>query len=392
MADRTRARGRLQDADELCHAALALYRGVRSLAAWAHPRLRRCQRAMGLRPASQGCVEGTGLDGLAKARKIQAFVPSERSFSFGGAKARCSIGKKAPRAGESAIVICVTKQKKITNITVATVGRFSPKATKGGGSLGCVTVKKSESVSVKNSRSTKRSATKTASSRSSGLGAERIVEEIDFAGFGKASLDEVAVQMKHLRLDEGDSLDLDLDDEQALILVVEGGGDAALAELVSLWNLRRASAERREQIITSLLPMKVPSHEELDQLHRNAAERTRLLEDFGYYTSAQLAERVGSRAANKSQFASRLKKGGTLFAVPFRGQSLFPAFQLDSDFKPKPAIAETLRRLNQRGLKGWEVAFWFAANSSFLGGKRPLDLLDSKADLVVDAASREAPW
>lgn len=43
-----------------------------------------------------------------------------------------------------------------------------------------------------------------------------------------------------------------------------------------------------------------------------------------------------------------------------------------------------------RGKKDdWGLAYWFASVNSFLGGKRPQDLLISKPDRVVAAAEDE---
>jgi len=37
-------------------------------------------------------------------------------------------------------------------------------------------------------------------------------------------------------------------------------------------------------------------------------------------------------------------------------------------------------------LPGWQLALWFTGSSDWLGGARPVDVLDSDGPLVVDAA------
>jgi hypothetical protein len=41
-------------------------------------------------------------------------------------------------------------------------------------------------------------------------------------------------------------------------------------------------------------------------------------------------------------------------------------------------------------MSGWELALWFTGSSDWLGGLRPVDVLDTDADQVVEAAQRLA--
>lgn len=65
----------------------------------------------------------------------------------------------------------------------------------------------------------------------------------------------------------------------------------------------------------------------------------------------------------------------------------FPRYALDPslDYRPAKSLAAVLAVF--RGLKSdWGVAYWFASVNSFLGGKRPQDLLLQQPDRVVAAA------
>lgn len=54
------------------------------------------------------------------------------------------------------------------------------------------------------------------------------------------------------------------------------------------------------------------------------------------------------------------------------------------------AFSETEARAAAKvGASDWGLAYWFASVNSFLGGKRPQDLLIDTPDRVVDAAKDE---
>ncbi len=68
----------------------------------------------------------------------------------------------------------------------------------------------------------------------------------------------------------------------------------------------------------------------------------------------------------------------------------FPAYGLDpeNDYRPVKAMAEVLEVFGET--KGsWGLAFWFSSVNSFLGGKRPQDVLSIDPKRVVEAAKDE---
>ncbi len=144
------------------------------------------------------------------------------------------------------------------------------------------------------------------------------------------------------------------------------------------------------QAIEALMPpAAVPGRAAVLQARRNAEARAALLAEFGALTSSEVADLAGSRARNRAALANRWRKEGRILAVSHRGQTLYPGFQLDEDGRPRPEVAEVLAALGE-GMGAWEVALWFTSASGWLGGARPVDLLDREPERVVAAARREA--
>lgn len=132
-----------------------------------------------------------------------------------------------------------------------------------------------------------------------------------------------------------------------------------------------------------------PSAAETSQLRRNARARKAFLAEFETLTSREVAELAGSRATNQAALANRWKAAGRIFAVEVGGQTLFPAFQFsEDDSQPRSVVAQVLTFLQPR-FSGWQTALWFTGRNSWLGAKRPVDVLKSDPEAVVEAARRE---
>lgn len=148
--------------------------------------------------------------------------------------------------------------------------------------------------------------------------------------------------------------------------------------------------EAMNDLIDQLSPaLGVPSAPALLQVRRNAEARTRLLEEYGYLSAAEIADRVGSRASNRSALAGRWKGEGLVFSVIHKGSSLFPLFQFGEDGRPLPIVRRVLRIFREDPMTDWQVALWFIARNGWLDDRRPVDLLTSDGDAVVRAASHE---
>lgn len=147
----------------------------------------------------------------------------------------------------------------------------------------------------------------------------------------------------------------------------------------------------RERVLRALLPAArlTMSPVVLEQVQRNADARGELAAEFGLLSSTQVANLAGSTASNPAALASRWGKERKVFTVDVDGSGRFPGFQFGQNGRPLPVIAEVLAVVGER-VTGWELALWFTGSSGRLGGDRPVDVLDSDPELVVEAAGRLA--
>jgi len=137
-----------------------------------------------------------------------------------------------------------------------------------------------------------------------------------------------------------------------------------------------------------------PSEADTQMAQRLAARRAAALNEFGYFTAEQLAEANRSRAANRGALADNWRKRRQVFAVQHPDKSLrerdvYPAFQF-SNHQPIKAVREVLAAFGERK-DPWKLALWFTSNNGWLpDSARPVDLLGSHPDAVIEAARRDA--
>lgn len=184
-----------------------------------------------------------------------------------------------------------------------------------------------------------------------------------------------------------------LDPLDEVVLMEGAGGDCEVRVLAPEEPAGGGPDEARmERMIEAMLPplsVLLPSAVAALQAQRNAEARISLMQEFGALTSAQVAELAGSRASNRAALANRWKQEGRIFSVSYEGATLYPAFQLDAEGRPRPVIAEVIRSLGSKSTD-WELALWFTTNVGWLDGQRPVDLLESDPAAVVEAAESEA--
>lgn len=180
-----------------------------------------------------------------------------------------------------------------------------------------------------------------------------------------------------------------------VVLAVTARDPAEAAELADLVTAaRQALVSQRgsmREVLRALLPQErlTVSPALLLQIQRNAYAQGALADEFGLLSGADVAARAGSRAGNAAALASRWRKEGRAFAVDVDGSVRYPGFQFDEGGRPRPAVAAVLAVAGER-MSGWELALWFTGSSDWLGGLRPVDVLDTDADQVVEAAQRLA--
>lgn len=159
------------------------------------------------------------------------------------------------------------------------------------------------------------------------------------------------------------------------------------------------NAELRERRLEEMVDfmagqMLVPSTVDLEMAQRLAIRHARILNEFGAFTAEELADANRSQATVRSALADNWRKRRQVFAVPHpdktaRGRDVYPAFQFE-DHKPIKAVAAVLEAFGERKAP-WKLALWFTSNNGWLpASKRPVDLLQSNPDAVIEAARRDA--
>ncbi|RWC37913.1 MAG: hypothetical protein EOS28_31415 [Mesorhizobium sp.] len=196
----------------------------------------------------------------------------------------------------------------------------------------------------------------------------------------------------------GDQLDR-LTAEQVIALTFEHGSEPAVRALadtvVSIAPLVRTilMSRRREaisSIIEALVPQVPPPQHMLVEARMAAEARKAVLESGDWLTAPQIAKMAGFSTSNPSAQPNKWKKEGQIFAVRHRGVDYFPGYALDSSsgYRPIKALAKILSVLHGRK-DDWGLAYWFASVNSFLGGKRPQDVLTAQPERVLAAAEDE---
>lgn len=199
--------------------------------------------------------------------------------------------------------------------------------------------------------------------------------------------DEVRKKLAHLSVDQVVALTLQHGNHALAHVLLDTV--AGLTALIPSIIERRHEAKYRS-IIEALVPDIPPPRHKLIEARMTAEARKSVIETGEWMTAAQIAEIAGFSTTNPSAQPNKWKREGQIFAIHHRGTDYFPGYALDAstDYRPSKGLARALKVF--RGKKDdWGLAYWFSSVNSFLGGKRPQDLLISEPDRVVAAAEDE---
>ena len=133
---------------------------------------------------------------------------------------------------------------------------------------------------------------------------------------------------------------------------------------------------------------------EQEMNERVARRHARVLDEFGYFTAEELAEANRSQASSRTVVVDDWRIRRHVFAVPHpdepaRQRDVYPAFQFEAH-KPIDAVKAVLAAFGERRAP-WKLALWFTSNNGWLpGSARPVDLLVSNPQAVIEAAQRDA--
>lgn len=192
---------------------------------------------------------------------------------------------------------------------------------------------------------------------------------------------------------------LEADHAQVLAFVVAGEDDATRHKKFAM--LKRVAVlmddllvarhtEKWNALIEALTPDLELSPTKLREAKMMSVARSTVLESGDFLPASAIADLGAFSVKNPSSQPNRWKQARRIFAITNKGIDLYPLYALSSQdgVRPLPVIAEVLRVLKDRN--DWEVAFWFAAVNSYLGGHTPKDLVSSQPEAVLKAALTEA--
>ncbi|MGF6317862.1 hypothetical protein [Pseudomonas frederiksbergensis] len=152
----------------------------------------------------------------------------------------------------------------------------------------------------------------------------------------------------------------------------------------------RQDPKALERLAEVFVTRKPPSPRLLKEAAMLVQARKAVLESGDWLTAADIAQVAQLSTRNPSAQPNKWKKQGQIFAINHGGVDYFPGYGLDPDagYRPFKALAKVIEAFG--GHKdGWGMAYWFRSDNSFLGGKRPQDLLASAPDRVIAAALDE---
>ena len=184
----------------------------------------------------------------------------------------------------------------------------------------------------------------------------------------------------------------DLDAREEEVLIVSGVDRATLETAKALLELLCARlCDLQDADMPRLIEMAMPVLSErassgvIYQARRNASLRAEFVRTFELLDAEQVHALYGSSAKNRAALAARWRSDRKIFAIEHRGRLLYPAFQFDEVGRPKAVIGRILKALGP-ATGPWQTAIWFTTPNSWLDRRRPLDLLESELDRVIDAA------
>ena len=197
--------------------------------------------------------------------------------------------------------------------------------------------------------------------------------------------------VKHLRRTVTATEDLEVQEEDVLMVSATDPTTLDKAKsLIELLGERLHSLDdaEMERLIDAAMPTLSdrPAPTVIDQARRNAEARAKFVQDYEMLDAEQVHELFGSAAKNRAALAARWRADRKIFALDYRSRLLYPAFQFDQQGRPKGIIGKVLAMLGDAA-GPWQTAIWFTSANGWLDGKRPLDLLDSEPDRVLDAAA-----
>ncbi|WP_267248845.1 integrase [Yersinia sp. Marseille-Q5920] len=198
---------------------------------------------------------------------------------------------------------------------------------------------------------------------------------------------------EYLVIDLGNVRGRRSDFNKTIEVAMSAAMNAVLASMPELASVAKKSKE------ASLPPVVKSVNEAVDgagkqaRAARNAQRREQLnakiLADSVWLTARELSEKASFKNTNPSAGPNRWKSTGRIFALQLNGKDKYPEYALDEGFRPIPVVKQVISLLGEKKTP-WGLAIWFGSENSWLGGKKPKDVLATMPKQVLLAAQAEA--
>lgn len=119
----------------------------------------------------------------------------------------------------------------------------------------------------------------------------------------------------------------------------------------------------------------------------------RIAAEFGLLNASEVGRQMSSRSRTPRNLASTARSNGRLLGVRRGSRTVYPGFQFGADAQPLPVIRELLELAGKHGRSEVGVVQWLCAPTTYpaaehQASRRPVDLLASDPDTVMEAAAR----
>ncbi|HEY4469364.1 MAG TPA: integrase [Klebsiella sp.] len=125
---------------------------------------------------------------------------------------------------------------------------------------------------------------------------------------------------------------------------------------------------------------------------RNVQRREELnahiLADSEWLSAKELSDKAQFKNTNPSAGPNRWKSAGRIFALQLNGKDRYPGYALDEGYRPVPVVKQVISLFGEKKTP-WGLAIWFGSANSWLGGKKPKDVLTTMPGRVLQAAQAE---
>lgn len=119
--------------------------------------------------------------------------------------------------------------------------------------------------------------------------------------------------------------------------------------------------------------------------HDTVEWRAEFMRTIPCWSRKQLIRRLGADSGKSDRVRAWINEG-KIFSVSYEDQEWFPKFQFQN-MMPIPCISKVMSAF-PRGTTGWSIAFFFANPNAYIGGVKPLNLIESDSRQLISLAQR----